>query len=71
MKEQEHLEIYGRLREVIGMETYLHGRMDYAKNAETATSCRGPGRAVKKKSQYSGGGEKMHKYLPLWQSKRE
>ena len=28
----KHLEIYGRLREYIGMKTYLHGPMDYAKS---------------------------------------
>ena len=27
----EHLEICGRLREEIGVKTYLHGPMDYAK----------------------------------------
>ena len=31
MKEEEHLEIYGGVRENIGMETYLHGPMDFAK----------------------------------------
>ena len=31
VKEEEHLEIYGRLREEIGMKAYLHGPMDYAK----------------------------------------
>ena len=31
VKEEEHLEIYGGLREEIGMKTYLHGPMDYAK----------------------------------------
>ena len=31
MKEEKHLEIYGELREDIGMETYLHGRIHYAK----------------------------------------
>ena len=31
MKGEEHLEIYGGLREEIGMKTYLHGPMDYAK----------------------------------------
>ena len=31
MKEETHLEIYGGLREDIGMETYLHGPMGYAK----------------------------------------
>ena len=30
MKE-EYLEIYGELREEVGMKTYLHGPMDYAK----------------------------------------
>ena len=28
VKEEEHLEIYGCLREEIGMKTYLHGPMD-------------------------------------------
>ena len=31
MKEEEHLKIYGGLREDIGMNSYLHGPMDYAK----------------------------------------
>ena len=30
--EEEHLKIYGGLREGIGMKTYLHGPMDAAKN---------------------------------------
>ena len=32
VKEEKHLEIHGGLREDIGMKTYLHGPMDYAKN---------------------------------------
>ena len=31
VEEEEHLEIDGGLREEIGMKTYLHGPMDYAK----------------------------------------
>ena len=31
MEEEKHVEIYGGLREDIGMKTYLHGPMDYAK----------------------------------------
>ena len=31
MKEEEHLEIYGRLREEIRMKTCFHGQLDYAK----------------------------------------
>ena len=31
MKKEEHLEIYGGLREKVGMKTYLHCPMDYAK----------------------------------------
>ena len=31
MKAEKNLEIYGGLREDIGMNTYLHGPMDYAK----------------------------------------
>ena len=31
MKEEKHLEVYGGLREDVGMKSYLHGPMDYAK----------------------------------------
>ena len=31
VKEEEHLEMYGGLREEIGMKTYLHDPMDYSK----------------------------------------
>ena len=31
VKEEKHFEIYRGLREDIGMKTYLHGPMDYAK----------------------------------------
>ena len=31
MEGEEHIEIYGRLREEIGMKTYFHGPIDYAK----------------------------------------
>ena len=31
MKEEKHLDIYGGLREDIGIKTHLHGPMDYAK----------------------------------------
>ena len=31
VKEEKHLEMYGGLRKDIGMKTYLHGPMDYAK----------------------------------------
>ena len=37
-KKEKHLEIYGGLREDIGMKTHLHGPMDYAKRL--AISCR-------------------------------
>ena len=30
--EEEHLKIYGGLREGRGMKTYLHGPIDHAKN---------------------------------------
>ena len=32
VKEAKHLEIYGGLKEDIGMKTYLHGPMKYAKS---------------------------------------
>ena len=31
VKEENHFEIYEGLREDIGMKTYVHGPMDYAK----------------------------------------
>ena len=31
MKEEKHLEIYGGLREDVGIKSCLHGPMDYAK----------------------------------------
>ena len=34
MKEEDHVEIYGELREELGLKTYLHGPMDYAKTLE-------------------------------------
>ena len=34
VKEDEHLDIYGGLREEIGMKTYLHGPVDYAKTVK-------------------------------------
>ena len=43
---EELLEAYWRLREEIGIKTYLHGLMD--ENAETAILCRGPGPAKNK-----------------------
>ena len=31
VKEDKHFEIYGELRQDLGMETFLHGPRDYAK----------------------------------------
>ena len=53
-------EIYGSLREEIGMETYLHGSMDYTETAfscRAVFSCRGPGPARKKRYTSSRGEE--------------
>ena len=67
VKEEEHLEIYGGLREEIGMKTYLHGPIDYIReNAETAISCRGPGPARKKRT--SSREEKEYTDVPLGQN---
>ena len=35
VKEEEHLEMYGGLREEIGMRTYSHGPMDYTKTLKS------------------------------------
>ena len=47
MKEEEHLEIYGGLREEIGVETYLDDPIDYVKTLKLLY--RGPGPAREKK----------------------
>ena len=51
----------------------LHGPMDYAKKAETAISCREPGKSTRKKKeayQQSGGG-RGYRYVPVWHNNRE
>ena len=61
MEGEEHLEIYRRLREEIGMKTCLHGPIDYAREYdETAISCRGPEPARKKTGIPVVGRRKMH-----------
>ena len=47
------------LRENVGMRTWLHGLMDYAKKAETSISCTGPGRTRKKRYTRSRQAEKV------------
>ena len=51
MEVEEHLATHGRLREDIGMNTYLHGPMDHAKTLKL----QGPGPARKKR--YTGSRE--------------
>ena len=50
----------------------MHGPMDYAKNAETAIACRGPGPARKKKEvhQVDEGRSKKMRRCALAQSSR-
>ena len=48
VKEEEHLEIYGELREEIGMKNVFAWPNGLRENAETTISCRGPGTARKK-----------------------
>ena len=52
VKEEKHLEVYGGLGEDIGMKTYLHGPMDYAKKLKLRFSCRGPASTRNKKEIY-------------------
>lgn len=40
---EKHLKIYGRVRERIGMTTYLHGSMDSAKKLKGTILGGGPG----------------------------
>ena len=47
--ERERLQIYGRLREEIGMEIYFVRPSGLRENAETAISCREPEPARKKR----------------------
>ena len=70
--EEEHLELYGGLREGIGMKTYLHGPIDCEK-LETVISERRPRPTRKKEEVYqlSSGGRRRRTDLPLWRSKRE
>ena len=53
MKAEKQLEICRSLREEIGMKFFVLARPDRLRdNAETATSCRGPGPTRKKKEIY-------------------
>ena len=48
VKAEKHLETQAGFREDAGVARYLHGPLDFAKNAETAISCGRPGPAKKK-----------------------
>ena len=68
VKEEEHLEIYGRLREEIGMKTCFHGQLDYAKTLKLRLRVWDldlPGR----RKRYTEIGRCTD--VPLWQSSRE
>ena len=49
---EEHLKIYGGLREGVRMKTYVHGPIDYAKKHKTAISSRRPRPTRKKEELY-------------------
>ena len=49
VKEENYLEIYGRLREDMGMKTYLHGPMDYLQTLKVRFRLGGPGPTRKQK----------------------
>ena len=72
MKEEKHLEICGGLREDIGYEKGFARPNGLREKAETAISCRGPGPTRKKKDiyQWSGGGRRGCKYVPVWDNNR-
>ena len=57
VKEENHSEIYGGLREDIGMKTYLHGRMDYAKSLKLRFRVGDPGLPERRKRYTSSGEE--------------
>ena len=55
---EEHLEIYGRLREQSGIKMCSYGPMDYVReNVESAISCRRPGLAREKNGVYTSSQE--------------
>ena len=59
VKEEEHLEISGRLREEIGMRTHFHGPMDYAKTLKLRFRVGGDPDLPARRNMYTGsrGGE--------------
>ena len=70
MKDEEHVKIHGGLREEIGMKTYLHGPMDYAKTLKLRFRV-GIWTCQKEEVyQYSRGGGRRCTDVPLWQSSR-
>ena len=70
MKEEEHLETYPGLREEIGLETYLHGPMDYAKTLKLQFRA-GDLDLPERRKRYTSSQEEENTDVPLWQSKRE
>ena len=73
VKEEKNLEIYGGLREDIGIKTYLHGPMDYAKKLTLRFRVGDLDLPERRKrySSRSGGGGRGYKYVPVWQNNRE
>ena len=60
VKEEKHLEIYGGLRETIGMKTCLHGPMDYAKTLKLQFRLGGPDLPERRKRYASSRGERKY-----------
>ena len=72
MKEENHLEIYGGLREGIGMKTYLHGPMDYAKKMKLRFRVGDLDLPERRKGYTSSREEEDgYKYVPVWHNNRE
>ena len=69
--EEEHQRIYGGLREEIGMNTYLHGPMDAAKNLKLRFRVGDLDLPEKKKIYQQSRGGRRCTEVPLWQSNGE
>ena len=71
--EEEHLDIYGGLREDIGIKTYLHRPMDTRKKMKLRFRVGNLDLPEKTKEIYqkSGGGGRGYTFVPVWHSNKE
>ena len=73
MKEEKHLEIYGGLREGIGMKRLVHGPMDHAKRLKLRFHV-GDLDLPERRKVYTSSWEEEdvgYKDVPVWHNKKE